>query len=67
MRTPAMPAPPDGPTGGLPKRRWQGIYITCCGDVWFCLVTESGGLVCFVTVGGVYVYAVECMTMCKVG
>lgn len=25
----------------------------------------SGGLVCFVTVGGVYVYAVERMTMCK--
>jgi hypothetical protein len=32
--------------------------------VWFCLVTEGGGLVCFVTVGGVDVYAVECMTMC---
>ena len=30
-------------------------------------VTVGGGLVCFVTVGGVYVYAVECMTMCVAG
>lgn len=32
--------------------------------MWFLLLTESGGLVCFVTVGGVYVYAVECISMC---
>ena len=35
------------------------IYITLHLDVWFLLLTVSGGLVCFVTVGGVYVYAVE--------
>jgi len=28
------------------------IYITLHLDVWFLLLTESGGLVCFVTVGG---------------
>ena len=32
--------------------------------MWFLLFTESGGLVCFVTVGGVYVYAVERISMC---
>ena len=41
------------------------IYITLYLDVWFLFLTLGGGLVCFVTVGGVYVYAVECMTMCK--
>ena len=35
-----------------------------CG---FLVFTVGGGLVCFVTVGGVYVYAVECMTMCVAG
>jgi len=43
------------------------IDITLHSDVWFLFLTESGGLVCFVTVGGVYVYAVECMTMCVAG
>jgi hypothetical protein len=66
MRAPAHARPPTRTTGGLPKRRWQYIYITLQLYVWFCLVTEGGGLVCFVTVGGVDVYAVECMTMCKV-
>ena len=37
------------------------IYITLYPDVWFLHLTESGGLVCFVTVGGMYVYAVEWM------
>ena len=54
-------------TGGLPSQPVGYIYITLQFDVWFCLVTESGGLVCFVTVGGMYVYAVECMTMCVAG
>jgi hypothetical protein len=31
--------------------------------VWFLVFTVGGGLVCFVTVGGVYVYAGGCMFM----
>ena len=60
-----MPAPAPRPTGGLPSYVAGYIYITLHLDVWFLLLTVGGGLVCFVTVGGVYVYAVECMTMCK--
>ena len=50
---------PDIGTGGLPSYVAGYIYITLHSDVWFLFFTESGGLVCFVTVGGVYVYAVE--------
>jgi hypothetical protein len=64
MRPPAHARTPAHATGGLPSYVAGYIYITCYRDVWFCLVTESGGLVCFVTVGGVYVYAGDCMTMC---
>ena len=39
-------------TGGLPKHPCRYIYITLCRDVWFLLLTVSGVLVCFVTVGG---------------
>lgn len=39
-------------TGGLPSQPAGYTYITLCRDVWFLDVTESGGLVCFVTVGG---------------
>lgn len=39
------------------------IYITLQLYVWFLVFTVSGGLVCFVTVGEVYVYAVECITI----
>lgn len=39
-------------TGGLPRQRAGYIDITCCGDVWFCLVAGGGGLVCFVCVCG---------------
>jgi hypothetical protein len=51
-------------TGGLPSHPYRYIYITLHRDVWFLVFTESGGLVCFVTVGGVYVYAVERISMC---
>ena len=54
-------------TGGLPSYTAGYIYITLYLDVWFLFLTESGGLVCFVTVGGMYVYAVERMTMCVAG
>ena len=60
-----MPAPAPRPTGGLPSYVAGYIYITLHLDVWFLLLTVGGGLVCFVTVGGVYVYAVECISMCK--
>ena len=39
-------------TGGLPKHHTAYIDITFHLDVWFLVFTESGGLVCFVTVGG---------------
>ena len=39
-------------TGGVPKHPTAYIDITFHLDVWFLLLTESGGLVCFVTVGG---------------
>jgi hypothetical protein len=51
-------------TGGLPSQPAGYIYITLHRDVWFLYLTESGGLVCFVTVGGVDVYAVERISMC---
>ncbi len=54
-------------TGGLPKHPTAYIDITLQFDVWFLYLTESGGLVCFVTVGEVDVYAGGCMIMCKVG
>ena len=54
-------------TGGLPKQPAGYTYITLQFDVWFLVFTVGGGLVCFVTVGGVYVYAVECMSMCVAG
>ena len=56
---------PNGGSAEIPPGVY--IYITLHLDVWFLLLTVGGGLVCFVTVGGVYVYAVECMTMCVAG
>jgi hypothetical protein len=52
-------------TGGLPSYVAGYIYITRQLYVWFLVFTESGGLVCFVTVSEVYVYAVERISMCK--
>jgi hypothetical protein len=60
----ARPPVMEWPTGGLPKHPAGYIYITLHRDVWFLFLTEGGGLVCFVTVCGVDVYAVERMTMC---
>ena len=67
MRAPAHARPPTRTTGGLPSYVAGCIYITLYRDVWFLVFTESGGLVCFVTVGGVDVYAVGWMFMCMVG
>jgi hypothetical protein len=49
-------------TGGVPSHVAGYIDITLCWDVWFLLLTLGGGLVCFVTVCGVYVYAGGWMT-----